>query len=89
MIRCTGTNVTFRHAVVLKGADRALPPGTYRVDIEEEPIDGLSFLAYRRLATFIRVPLPGHGGTIENLLIDPKELDRALERDAQAQAATV
>jgi hypothetical protein len=55
-------NVTFRHAFVLKVADRALPPGTYRVDIEEEPIDGLSFLAYRRLATFIRVPLPGHAG---------------------------
>ncbi len=89
MIRCTGMDVTFRQTVVLQGLDDPLPPGTYRVDVEEEPIDGLSFLAYRRLATFIRVPLPGHGGTIENLLIDPKELDRALERDARAQAATV
>jgi hypothetical protein len=82
-------DVTFRHAFVLKGLERALPPGTYRVDVEEEPIDGLSFLAYRRLATFIRVPMAGRGGTIENLLIDPKELDRALERDSTAQAAPV
>jgi hypothetical protein len=82
-------DVTFRHAFVLKGLERALPPGTYRVDVEEEPIDGLSFLAYRRLATFIRVPMAARGGTIENLLIDPKELDRALERDSAAQAAPV
>jgi hypothetical protein len=82
-------DITFRHAFVLKGLDSTLPPGTYRVDIEEEPIDGLSFLAYRRLATFIRVPVAGRSGTIENLLIDPKELDGALERDSAAQAATV
>lgn len=82
MVRCTSMDVTFRHGFALKDVARTLPPGTYRVDIEEEPIDGLSFLAYRRLATFIRVPVPGRSGTIENLLIDPKELDRALERDA-------
>ena len=60
MIRSTTTNVTFRHAFALKGLERPVPPGTYRVDVEEEPIDGLSFLAYRRLATFITVPVAGH-----------------------------
>lgn len=78
-------DVTFRHSFAFKEVTRALPPGTYRIDIEEEPIDGLSFLAYRRLATFIRVPGSG-SGTIEHHLIDPKELDRALARDAAALA---
>jgi len=62
MIRNMTTNVTFRHAFALKGLERPVPPGTYRVDVEEDAIDGLSFLAYRRLATFITVPVAGQGG---------------------------
>src|SRR3712207_7130489 len=33
---------TFRHPFALKGLEDAVPPGTYRVDIEEERIEGLS-----------------------------------------------
>ncbi len=89
MMRSTTVEVTFRHAFALKGLERAVPPGTYRVDIEEERIDGLSFLAYRRLSTFIRVPVAGCGpGSTESLLVDPKELEQALARDAAADAAT-
>jgi hypothetical protein len=88
MARSTTTSVNFRHRFALTGLDRPAPPGTYRVDIEEEPIDGLSFLAYRRLATFIRIPLAGSNGTIQDLLVDPKELERALERDAASEEAT-
>jgi hypothetical protein len=82
-------DVTFRQPVLLRGLDGPLPAGTYRVEIEEEPIDGLSFLAFRRLATFIRVPVAGQRGTIQNLLVDPKDLDRALEHDAAIQDAPV
>ena len=82
MIRSMTTNVTFRHAFALKGLERPVPPGTYRVDVEEDPIDGLSFLAYRRLATFITVPVAGRSGSTQSLLVDPKELEQALTRDA-------
>jgi hypothetical protein len=88
MMRNTTVDVTFRRAFALKGLESAVPPGTYRVDIEEEQIDGLSFPAYRRLATFIRVPVAGRSDCSQDLLVDPKELDRALERDAMADAAT-
>ena len=63
MIRSTTMDITFCHAFALKGLESAVPPGTYRIDIEEEPIEGLSFLAYRRLATFIRVPVAGRSGS--------------------------
>jgi hypothetical protein len=88
MMRSTTTEITFRHAFALKGHASAVPPGTYRVDVEEEPIEGLSFLAYRRLSTFIRLPLAGRGGSgsTQSLLVDPKELEQALERDAAADA---
>ena len=83
MMRCTKMDITFRQPFALKGAGRTVAPGTYRVDIEEQPIDGLSFLAYRRLATFIQLPLPGGGsGFTQSVLVDPKELDAAQERDA-------
>lgn len=87
MMRNTTMEITFRRPFALRGLGRAMPPGTYRVDIEEERIDGLSFLAYRRLATFIRLPVAGRGpGSTESLLVDPKELEQALARDAAADA---
>jgi hypothetical protein len=80
-------DVTFRHVFTLKGFERPAPPGTYRVDIEEERIDGLSFLAYRRLATFIRLPMAGHGsGSTQSFLVDPKDLADAQDRHAAAGA---
>ena len=88
MIRSTTMDITFCHPFALKGLESAVPSGTYRIDIEEEQIDGLSFPAYRRLATFIRVPVAGRSDCSQDLLVDPKELERALERDAMADAAT-
>jgi hypothetical protein len=87
MLRTKTTDITFRHPFTLKGLERPAPPGTYRVDIEEEQIDGLSFLAYRRLATFIRLPMTGHGlGSTQSLLVDPKDLADAQERGLAAGA---
>ena len=87
MTQSTTTEVTFRHAFDLEAVGSGLPAGTYRVDIEEERIDGLSFLAYRRLSTYIRLPAIGHRSTSEPMfLVDPKELTAAQERDAAATA---
>ena len=52
-IRTTRTTVTFKHPFALRGYDGVLPAGDYRVLTDEELIDGLSFLAYRRVATLI------------------------------------
>ena len=38
---------------LLKGAERMMPAGDYGVITDEELIDGLSFLAYRRVLTAI------------------------------------
>ena len=89
MIRATTMDIAFRHPFALKGLGSAVPPGTCRIDIEEEQIDGLSFPAYRRLATFIRVPVAGRSRCSQDLLVDPKELERALARDSAADATAV
>lgn len=41
--------VTFSHPFSLAGVDGQQDPGTYMVELIEEPIDGLSFVAYRRV----------------------------------------
>jgi hypothetical protein len=76
-------SVAFSRSFLLEGVDRVLPPGDYRVVTDEQLIEGISFLAYRRVATMIFVPARKPGGSsIEMVTIDPPDLQAALERDA-------
>jgi hypothetical protein len=48
------------------------------VEVHEDLIEGLSFLAYRRVATTIFLPLPLCGsGSMQAVTVDPRELDAA------------
>lgn len=71
---------TFGKPFMLRGVDRELPAGSYRVTTDEELIEGLSFPVYRRVATMIFVP--AQRGAVEMVTIDPAELQAARERDA-------
>ena len=73
--------LTFKHPFHLKEIDRTLPAGTYQVITDEELIEGLSFLAYRRLSTMLMVP-GKQASSIEMVTIDPLELRAALDQDA-------
>lgn len=74
--------MTFGSAFVLGGFDRELPAGAYVVETDEELLEGLSFPAYRRVATLIHLPVtPAHPGRTETLSVDPAALDAALKRD--------
>jgi hypothetical protein len=76
---------TFSKPFMLKGVDRLLPPGDYRVTTDEELIEGLSFPVYRRVATMIFVSGPAQRG-LEMITIDPADLQAAQERDAAEPA---
>ena len=54
--RSHSKSVVFSHSFELKGVDRILPPGEYRIVTDEELIEELSFPVYRRVATMIFVP---------------------------------
>jgi hypothetical protein len=74
--------VAFSKPFLLKGIDRMLPAGEYRVVTDEELIEGISFLVYRRVSTMMFVPAPTCGASsIEMVTIDPLDLRAALERD--------
>jgi hypothetical protein len=50
-IRSRRETITFKHPFRIKGIDRLLPAGGYEVITDEEMIEGLSFAAFRRVAT--------------------------------------
>ena len=64
--RTTRKTVTFRHPFVLSGVDGTQPPGVYDVDTDEESLESLSILGYRRVATFIQVHRDGTTQVFQN-----------------------
>jgi len=87
--RSHSKSVVFSHSFELKGVDRHLPPGEYRVVTDEEMIEELSFPVYRRVATMIFVPADCHGASsVEMVTIDPRDLQDAQDRDAGISQAS-
>jgi len=86
--RTNHETVTFSNPFSLKGVDRILPAGNYKVATDEELIEGLSFPVYRRLATMIIVPAQSYqASSVEMLTVDPRNLAAAKERDAKTLKA--
>jgi hypothetical protein len=80
--RISERTVTFQNPFVLRSFDEVLPAGTYSVETHEEPLEGISFAAYRRVLTLIHLHAkPGHPAVTQVLKIDPNDLDTALMRD--------
>jgi hypothetical protein len=77
--------ITFQHPFRIKGIDRVLPPGAYEVITDEEMIEGLSFAAFRRVATLIMVlAAPPRSSTMEMISIGSVDLADAQRIDASA-----
>ncbi len=82
-IRSRRETITFQHPFRIKGIDRLLPAGDYEVITDEEMIEGLSFAAYRRVATMIAVPAaPPRTSTMEMISIGSVDLSDAQRIDA-------
>lgn len=86
-VRTTETTVSFRHPFMLAPFDRLQPAGTYRLVIDEEEIQGLSFLAYQRTATMLHTPAISSAiiRSHQVFRVDQAELATALESDARSK----
>jgi hypothetical protein len=83
-VRSTETTITFRHPFRLAALETAQPAGTYRLVTEEEEIDGLSFIAFRRTATLLHLPaLPATGVAHQVVTVDPVEWAAIVEADGR------
>lgn len=77
--RVSHKQVVFFGSFKLKGYDETFPGGDYDVETEEELIEGVSFLAYRRTATLLHVRGQKGSAIVERTLpIDPRALDHAI-----------
>jgi len=80
--RTTETTVTFKHPFTLTALTDSQPAGTYTIETDEEEVPGLSFTAFQRTATMLRLPaIPNTSGRSEVVPVDPVELAAALEAD--------
>jgi hypothetical protein len=80
--RTTERTVIFKKPFVLTGFDEVLPAGAYSVEAHEEPLEGVSFPAYRRVLTQIRLRArPGQPRVTQVLTVDPNDLDAVWMRD--------
>ncbi len=71
--------ISFSHPFSLRGLVGKQPPGDYLVETDEESIEGISFLAFRRVATNLEI---SRDGTTQIFPVDPTELEVALMRDS-------
>jgi hypothetical protein len=82
--RTTETTVTFRRQFTLAALEGAQPAGTYRVETDEERLEGVSFDAFQRVATMLHLPaMSTPGGRRQVVTVDPAELTAALEADGK------
>lgn len=77
-LRTTRKTVTFAEPFSLAGIDGEHSAGAYEVDTDEETIDSVSFLAWRRIATTIHIR---RDGASRAYAVDPVDLDHRLLRD--------
>jgi hypothetical protein len=81
-IRISRSMVTFSHPFTLSGYSDELAPGDYEVAVEEELLQGLSFEAYRKTATYLTVHRKGNRTCCTEMReITGRDLEIALSRD--------
>lgn len=80
--RTTVTMVTFKHPFMLTSFDAPQPAGTYRMEVDEEEILGVSFRAFRRTGTILHLPAVSiTDGPHRVVQVDFNELTGAIEAD--------
>lgn len=88
-MRITQATVRFTSPFLLYGFDKPQPAGEYLVDYDDELIEGLSWLAYRRVGTFIHLPATGTRSSKRQIVqIDAADLESALTKDREASNTT-
>ena len=80
--RTTQTVVHFSFPFLLPGFEEPQPAGDYRVDHDEEVIEGISRLAWRSVGAFIHLPAIAAQGTSRQMVpMSQTDLEALIEKD--------
>ncbi len=87
--RSTRSMVTVSNNVMIGESLREFPAGTYEILVEEELLQGLSFEAYRRTATYLMVQVRGsNAGQTTMQMTTKEELKHAMACDRALSETT-
>ena len=82
--RTDRSTVSFMNPFSLKELESIQPAGSYLVETDFEVIEGISRLAYRRVATLLTIPcLSAPQSLSQRVYIEQSDLDAALMKDQQ------
>ncbi|WP_298975049.1 hypothetical protein [uncultured Roseobacter sp.] len=82
LTRSTRSMVTFSNDFMIGDSQRQFPAGTYEILVEEELLQGISFEAYRRTATYLMVQGRGsNAGQTTMQVITQEDLEHAIACD--------
>ena len=85
-IRTERHSITFTRPFTIAGIDHVQPAGTYLIETDEELIEGLSFQAYRRTSTRIRIAAdPMRPGVQEVVEVNSPEIAAALAEQTKRE----
>ncbi|WLS04164.1 hypothetical protein [Shinella oryzae] len=83
-MRTTETEITFTRPFRLESLIELQDAGTYKLIVDEELIAGLSFPAYKRVATHIEIPAVSASTMVrQRLQVSHDDIYRALAADAK------
>ena len=89
LTRSTRSMVTFFNDFMIGDSQQELPAGTYEIVVEEELLQGLSFEAYRRTATYLMVRGRGsNAGQTTMHMTTQEELEHAMACDRALSETT-
>ncbi|MHA3916730.1 hypothetical protein [Halovulum sp. GXIMD14793] len=89
LTRSTRSKVTFSNDFTIGDSQRRFPAGTYETVVEEELLQGLSFEAYRRTATYLIVRGRGrNAGQTTMQLTTIEDLEHAIACDRALSETT-
>lgn len=89
LMRSTKSMVTFSNDFTIGSGPQDLPAGTYEIVVEEELLQGLSFEAYRRTATYLMVSGTGRkAGQTTMHMTTQEDLDHAIACDLALSETT-
>jgi hypothetical protein len=81
LTRTQRSTLVFARPFSVNGEAQRQPAGSYVVETEEELLEGLSFPAYKRVATTITLQSAPAGAVVQVLSVDPADLARAQDAD--------
>ncbi|NTD86742.1 hypothetical protein [Agrobacterium tumefaciens] len=84
--RKTYSEITFANPFVLEGLVTPLEAGTYRLVVDEQLTEGLSFPSYQPVATHLEIPaVSAQFPKRQFLQVSATEIEEVLRKDAELQ----